>query len=128
MKVIRWVTAFLVFNLLFALASWLTELYLGWALSLGWWKWVTLFLYIPITFFLAASIATIASLISPNRYRATILIRWYCVACLILGIIYFAIVGFSFSLLQINNLIFLFFVARASSPKSLDSYLQDSGV
>jgi len=128
MKVIRWVISFLVFNLLFALASWLTELYLGWVLNLGWWKWITLFLYIPITFILAATIVTIASLISPNRFRTTILIRWYCVACLILGVIYFTIVGFNFSLMQINNFVFLFFVAKASSPKNLNSFLQDSGV
>ena len=34
MKVIRWIMSFLVFNLLYALASWLSELYLGWVLSI----------------------------------------------------------------------------------------------
>jgi hypothetical protein len=128
MKIIRWIISFLVFNILFALASWLSELYLGWALSIGGWKWVTLILYVPITFILAGAIVTIASLISPNRFRTPVLIRWYCAACLIFGIIYFVMRGFNFSLLEINNLIFLLFVIKVSTPKSLMAFLKDAGV
>ena len=128
MKIIRWIISFLAFNLLFALASWLTELYLGWALNVGGWKWITLFLYIPISFILAGAVVTITSLISPNRFRTPILIRWFCGICLVCGIIYYAMTGFKFNLLQINNFLFLLFVAIVSSPKNLTAYLKDSGV
>jgi hypothetical protein len=97
-------------------------------LSIGGWKWIAYVLYVLITYFLAGAIVTITSLVSPNRFRTPILIRWYCGACLLLAIIYFVIVGFNFSLLQINNLIFLLFLVLVSSPKNLTAFLKDAGV
>jgi hypothetical protein len=128
MKGIRWITSFLVFNLLFILASLLTEKYLGWFLNIGGWKWIAIVFFIPIYFTLAASTVTITALVSPNRFRTPILIRWFCGVCLILGFIYFAIVGFKFGLLEINNLIFLLFIVKVSSPERVMSFLEGSGV
>ena len=128
MKGIRWISSFLVFNLLFILASLLTEKYLGWLLNIGGWKWIALVFFIPIYFTLAASTVTITSLVSPNRFRTPILIRWFCGVCLILGFIYFAIIGFKFGLLEINNLIFLAYIVYVSSPEKVMSFLEGSGI
>ena len=106
-KITKWVLAFLAFNIFFALTSYISELYLGWVLNLSGIKFILIILYLPITYFFMSSIMLISSAISPYKFWAYSLIRWYCFICLLFGVIYFFIRKDNFTLLEINNLICL---------------------
>ena len=107
MKIIKWVLAFLAFNILFALTSYISELYLGWVLKLSGLTFGLIILYLPITYFFMSSIILISSAISPNKFKAYSFIKWYSFACLLIGAIILFARKDNFSLLDFNNLICL---------------------
>ena len=106
-KITKWVLAFLAFNIFFAISSYICELYLGWVLKLSGIKFVLIIIYLPITYFFMSLIMLISSAISPYKFWAYSLIRWYCFVCLLFGVIYFFVRKDSFTLLETNNLICL---------------------
>ena len=105
MKILKWLLAFLAFNLLFALTSYISELYLGWVMKLSGIKFILIILYLPIVYFFMSSIILLSSAISPDKFKAYSLIRWFCFVYLLFGAVYFFINKDNHSLLVINNLI-----------------------
>jgi hypothetical protein len=107
MKISKWILAFLAFHLLFALTSYISELYLVWVMKLSGIKFILIILYLPIVYFFMSSIMLISSAISPNKFKSYSLIRWFCFVYLLFGAVYFFINKDKHSLLVINNLICL---------------------